>query len=119
MYIEEIDKVAECLDNVLHDACKRHLEKHEHARDIEWYSFPQTWSSTALDFSRMGGQMVTTAQTYVIDIDYTCYIYFGGKFAYTMSRKDAQTCIAARNLIHKLYLQQAYFQEQIRRKWKI
>jgi hypothetical protein len=51
--------------------------------DVEVYSFPQTWSSTALGFGGIGGQAFTTAQTVVVsDLQHAC-VYFGGQLAYT------------------------------------
>lgn len=49
------------------------------------YVFPQVWGSTALGFGGVGGQMMTTANTYVFIDKYSeqnCFVYFGGRFAY-------------------------------------
>ena len=53
--------------------------------DFELYMFEQTWGSTALGFGGMGGQAITTANTYVF-VPVTCnqnaFVYFGSDFAY-------------------------------------
>lgn len=54
--------------------------------DFELYTFNQTWGSTALGFSGIGGDMITQARTYVfvpITCNHKCIVYFGGRFAYT------------------------------------
>lgn len=52
----------------------------------EIWDFDQMWGSTALGFSGMGGQAMTTARTYVVMPDYNSpvYVYFGGLFAYAV-----------------------------------
>lgn len=50
--------------------------------DVEIYSFPQTWSSTALGFGGIGGQAITSAQTTVVICGNEACVYFGGRFAY-------------------------------------
>lgn len=52
--------------------------------NFSWYAFPQTWGSTALGFGGIGGQAMTTAQTYVVITYGTVYVYFGSRFAYEM-----------------------------------
>ena len=55
--------------------------------DFTMCTFPQTWSSTALGFSGVGGQAITTANTYVFipkEVNQDCFIYFGGRFAYSV-----------------------------------
>lgn len=52
--------------------------------DGNLYDFNQLWGSTALGFGGMGGQMMTTARTYVFiprNIE-QAYVFFGGTFAY-------------------------------------
>ena len=59
--------------------------------DFELYTFEQTWGSTALGFSGMGGQMITSARTYVfipISCDQKCFVYFAGKFAYEVDYSE-------------------------------
>lgn len=54
--------------------------------DYELHIFQQTWGSTALGFGGIGGQAMTTANTYVfLDLENgkDCYVYFAGRFAYT------------------------------------
>ncbi len=53
--------------------------------DYELYVFQQTWGSTALGFDGIGGQAMTTENTYVfLDLENgkDCYVYFAGRFAY-------------------------------------
>lgn len=51
--------------------------------EVEIYSFPQTWGSTALGFGGMGGASITSAYTtVVIDQHNNACVYFGGGFAY-------------------------------------
>src|SRR4051794_27802749 len=52
------------------------------------YTFPQVWGSTALGFGGLGGQMITSAQTWVIQNDQNYLVYFGGCFAYEIHSKD-------------------------------
>ena len=53
--------------------------------DFEIHVFEQTWGSTALGFGGIGGQAITTANTYVF-VPVTCnqnaFVYFGSQFAY-------------------------------------
>lgn len=48
------------------------------------YVFPQTWGSTALGFSGIGGQAMTSAYTTVVTEDYLgyCGVFFGNRLAY-------------------------------------
>lgn len=53
--------------------------------DFEIHLFEQTWGSTALGFSGIGGQAITTANTYVfvpVSCNQKCFVYFAGEFAY-------------------------------------
>ena len=59
--------------------------------DFELYTFEQTWGSTALGFGGVGGQMITSARTYVfipISCDQKCFVYFAGKFAYEVDYSE-------------------------------
>ena len=55
--------------------------------DIQVYSFPQQWGSTALGFGGVGGAAMTTAQTVVV-VGYNrdACVYFGGQFAYRVPK---------------------------------
>jgi hypothetical protein len=53
-----------------------------YADELEIYSFPQQWSSTALGFGGVGGQAFTTATTVVVVCRDEACVYFGGRFAY-------------------------------------
>ena len=53
--------------------------------DFDMFIFPQTWGSTALGFGGIGGQSMTTANTYVfipVTCHQNCFVYFDGRFAY-------------------------------------
>ena len=53
--------------------------------DFDMFIFPQTWGSTALGFGGIGGQAMTTANTYVfvpVTCHQNCFVYFDGRFAY-------------------------------------
>lgn len=55
--------------------------------DFELHTFEQTWESTALGFGGMGGQSITSAQTYVfvpMTCDDNCFVYFAGRYAYSV-----------------------------------
>ena len=55
--------------------------------DFELFNFEQTWGSTALGFGGIGGQMITSARTYVfipMSCEEDCFVYFAGKFAYSV-----------------------------------
>jgi len=55
--------------------------------DFEIHIFEQTWGSTALGFGGIGGQAMTTANTYVFvpqAMEEKCYVYFAGRFAYAV-----------------------------------
>lgn len=54
--------------------------------DFELYVFEQVWGSTSLGFGGMGGQAMTSANTYVFipEVDEErCHVYFAGRFAYS------------------------------------
>ena len=60
--------------------------------DFQMYVFEQSWGSTALGFGGIGGQAITSARTYVfipIDCDQKCFVYFAGKFAYSVDYCEA------------------------------
>lgn len=55
------------------------------ADDFDMFIFEQTWGSTALGFGGIGGQGMTTANTYVfipVTCHQNCFVYFDGRFAY-------------------------------------
>ena len=59
--------------------------------DFELYTFEQTWGSTALGFGGVGGQMMTSATTYVfvpMSVNQKCFVYFAGRFAYAVDYSD-------------------------------
>lgn len=63
------------------------IKRRPHEHEIEVYSFPQTWGSTALGFGGIGGSAMTTALTVVVMCGREACVYFGGSFAYRI--KDA------------------------------
>lgn len=59
--------------------------------DFELHTFEQTWSSTSLGFGGVGGQVITSARTYVfvpLWCNQKCFIYFGSRFAYAAPYND-------------------------------
>lgn len=59
--------------------------------NFEMYTFMQTWGSTALGFSGIGGQSITSARTYVfvpLECNQKCFVYFAGRFAYAVDFCD-------------------------------
>ena len=59
--------------------------------DFELYTFEQTWGSTSLGFGGVGGQMITSARTYVfvpLWCNQKCFVYFGSRFAYAVPYSD-------------------------------
>lgn len=72
---------------ILEDAAQA-LGSH-HPENLYWYSFPQTWGSTALGFGGIGGAAMTTAQTVVV-MDHgapvgSAAVFFGGRLAYKIN----------------------------------
>ena len=79
----KLSKMAEELLSIEKDLSDRGALPNE----IEVYTFEQTWPSTALGFGGIGGQAITSANTYVIFVyseKLTCYVYFAGGFAYSV-----------------------------------
>lgn len=62
-------------------------DEHPTVDDFELHIFEQTWGSTALGFNVVGGQAMTTANTYVfipLFVNQPCFVYFGARFAYAV-----------------------------------
>ncbi len=74
------------IDDFLVECCS---ENNLEPEQIEVYSFPQTWDSTALGFTGFGGQTITTAQTVVLSFyGYYAWVYFGGRLAYKIKNPN-------------------------------
>lgn len=59
-------------------------------RDIQVVAmFAQTWGSTALGFGGIGGQAITDAYTIILECNGVYRVYFGGRFAYSISKPNA------------------------------
>ena len=59
--------------------------------DFVLHTFEQTWGSTALGFGGVGGQMMTSATTYVfipMGVNQKCLVYFAGRFAYAVDYSE-------------------------------
>lgn len=59
--------------------------------DFVLHTFEQTWGSTALGFGGFGGQVMTSATTYVfipIGVHQNCFVYFADRFAYAVDYSD-------------------------------
>ena len=66
-------------------------DEHPTVDDFELHIFEQTWGSTALGFNVVGGQAMTTANTYVfipLFVNQPCFVYFGARFAYSAPYSD-------------------------------
>ena len=50
--------------------------------------FPQTWGSTALGFSGIGGAAITTAYTVVLKYNNRFAVYFNDRFAYAIDNPN-------------------------------
>lgn len=86
------------LDKVLEDALERVDSRYYYIDDLTWFSFPETWGSTALGFGGMGGAAMTTAQTYIVMADLNeAYVYWGGGYGKTVARDTANRMIKARS----------------------
>ena len=59
--------------------------------DFEIHIFEQVWGSTTFGFSGIGGQAITTANTWVfvpVGVNQKCFVYFGGRFAYKVDGNE-------------------------------
>lgn len=55
------------------------------------FSFEQTWASTTCGHGGIGGQAVTSAQTYVFNVQTgKWYVYQGGQFSYAVENPTDQ-----------------------------
>lgn len=68
----------------------REVRRRPSARDVEIYSFTQTWGSTALGFGGIGGQAMTAAQTTIVTDLQTYCVYFGGRLAYKIESPNTK-----------------------------
>jgi len=66
------------------------ISRRPNAYDIEVYSFPQSWGSTALGFGGVGGQAITTAQTTVVISSPGAAVYFGRRLAYVIQNVNVR-----------------------------
>lgn len=69
--------------------------------DFDMYTFEQVWGDTTIGFSGVGGQVMTSARTYVFipQIEEQCYVYFAGRFAYAVPYSQTlMTDIKAANM---------------------
>lgn len=65
-------------------------EEKKYPPDFEMMMFQQTWGSTALGFSGIGGQAITSAYTTVVIDIYTgwCGVFFGESLAYKINNPN-------------------------------
>lgn len=63
---------------------KQNADKRFDERELRVYTFPQTWSSTALGFGGVGGAAMTRAQTTVVvdQRNQHAVVYFASRYAY-------------------------------------
>lgn len=87
MYFRDVNEMIEEVKVDFLNKTGHELRDTEISYYVTLYSFPQTWGSTALGFTGIGGQMITQAQTTVIMVSTTHKygaVFFGGKFAYSV-----------------------------------
>lgn len=87
MYFRDVNEMIEEVKVDFQNKTGHELTDMEISYDVTLYTFPQTWGSTALGFTGIGGQMMTQAQTTVIMVSTTREygaVFFGGKFAYSV-----------------------------------
>lgn len=84
--------------------------------EVEIYSFPQTWGSTALGFPGVGGQMMTTAQTVVVTFEATAWVYFGGELAYRIDDWHRNDVFNADMRAHNLAAQYQFAKKYLQKK---
>ena len=58
--------------------------------DCEVTMFSQMWGSTALGFGGVGGQAMTSAYTVIVESGGEYCVYFGGRFAYLVTKPNEQ-----------------------------
>lgn len=58
--------------------------------EVQTYSYPQMWGSTALGHGGMGGAAMTTAQTTVVVCNRSAAVYFGRQHAYTILKFNGE-----------------------------
>jgi len=71
------------------DLPEEDAERRPASHEVEVYSFPQTWGSTALGFGGIGGAAMTTAQTTVCVHHRSAAVYFSRRLAYKVSNINA------------------------------
>ena len=79
--------------------------------DFEFHMFVQTWGSTALGFGGMGGQAITSANTYVFipQIDnQLCHVYFAGRYAYSVPYSEILMQDVLRQAMEPVYWSKKY-----------
>lgn len=59
-------------------------KRRPYLREVEVYSFPQGWGSTALGFGGIGGQSITQAQTTIVISGCDAAVYFARNLAYVI-----------------------------------
>lgn len=82
-----LPNIAEELNKISEDLKKRLNGTGLKEGDFELYNFTQNWGSTALGFDGFGGQVLTSAMTYVFIPESgkgNCFVYFGSDYAYTV-----------------------------------
>lgn len=82
--------------------------------DFEIVTFEQVWGSTALGFGGVGGQAMTTANTYVfipMCVDQKCFVYFAGRFAYSVPYSEALIDDARKGKMAPVYQSGKYLQK--------
>ena len=90
-------------------------EEHPTVDDFELHVFEQTWGSTALGFSMVGGQAMTTANTYVfvpLFVHQPCFVFFVARFAYSAPYSDIFIQDVRKQNMEPVYRKGKYFNVQ-------
>ena len=90
-YFRDVNEMIEEVKEDFKNKTGHALTDMELMYEVSIYTFPQTWGSTALGFGGMGGQMMTQAQTTIIEVNTIsnyAAVFFGGKFAYSVKNMN-------------------------------
>ena len=97
-HAEMTERYGQELGHYLADALARTETDPDWAEEtMLWFSFKQTFASTALMSGGIGGQSITAAQVYAVLMEDGMYVYCAGKFIYRMERGEGMDCVRAFN----------------------
>lgn len=81
-----LDQCHGILESCVADAAQRWGASMDEARELETWSFQQTWGDTSLGFGGVGGQMMTAATTVVVHDPSLARaaVFFASRYAYSV-----------------------------------